>query len=107
MNTLAAAPNGVLIPQEFSRRYGLRTGDGINLAVITGEQRNPFQMKIVGTFDLFPTWYPEQDGQLFVGDLNYLFEEAGNQYPYEVWVISKREPKPRACWAQSVRPTRW
>jgi putative ABC transport system permease protein len=40
----------------------------------------------VGTFDLFPTWYPEQDGPLFVGNLNHLFEEAGNQYPYEVWL---------------------
>ena len=86
MNNLAVTPNGVLIPSEFAGRLGLRTGDTINVTVITGGQRNPLPMKIVGTFDLFPTWYPEQDGPLFVGNLNYLFEEAGNQYPYEVWL---------------------
>jgi putative ABC transport system permease protein len=34
---------------------------------------------------LFPTWYPN-DGPLFVGNLDYLYEQAGSQFPYEVWL---------------------
>jgi putative ABC transport system permease protein len=42
-------------------------------------------MKVVGTINLFPTWYPDQ-GLLFVGNLDYLYESAGSEYPYEVWL---------------------
>jgi putative ABC transport system permease protein len=42
-------------------------------------------MKVVGTFNLFPTWYPDK-GLLFVGNLDYLYESAGSEYPYEVWL---------------------
>jgi putative ABC transport system permease protein len=44
--------------------------------------------EIVGVFDLFPTWYPndEDAGPLFVGNLDYLFQQAGGQYPYNVWL---------------------
>jgi putative ABC transport system permease protein len=86
MNALAAEPNGVLIPEDVARRNGLRAGDTINLTVVTAGRRNPLPLKVVGTFDLFPTWYPQQDGPLFVGNLEHLFDEAGNQYPYEVWL---------------------
>ena len=42
-------------------------------------------MTVVGNFEYFPTWYPF-DGPLFIGDLEYLFESAGTQLPYEVWI---------------------
>jgi putative ABC transport system permease protein len=54
--------------------------------VDTYGSRNEVAFKIVGAFDLFPTWYPEQDGPLFVGNLDHLFEMAGAQYPYRVWL---------------------
>ena len=56
---------------------------------------------IMGSFDLFPTWYPEErtqgaaqdgtregqwGGPLFVGNLDYLFEQTGGQFPYDVWL---------------------
>jgi putative ABC transport system permease protein len=45
---------------------------------------------IVGEFDYFPTWYPETpekvDNYLLVGNLDYLYTEAGGQYPYDVWL---------------------
>jgi putative ABC transport system permease protein len=42
-------------------------------------------VKIVGAFNYFPTWYPSE-GPLFVGNVDYLFEQAGQQFPYEVWM---------------------
>jgi putative ABC transport system permease protein len=47
-------------------------------------------MKIVGSFELFPSWYPEADGPLFVGNLEYMFEMLGSEFPYSVWL--KLEP---------------
>jgi putative ABC transport system permease protein len=44
-----------------------------------------FDVEIVGSFNLFPTWYPDE-GPLFVMSLDYLFEQAGGQFPYDVWV---------------------
>ena len=37
---------------------------------------------------MFPTWYPndEDAGPLFVGNLDYVFQQAGGQYPYNVWL---------------------
>jgi putative ABC transport system permease protein len=39
--------------------------------------------KIVGAFEYFPTWYPEQ-GPLIVGNLDYLFQQMGGEFPYRV-----------------------
>ncbi len=85
MNALAIAPDGVLVPRDFMATHALNVGDTIRVAVDTYGQRNELDMKIVGTFDLFPTWYPEE-GPLFVGNLDYLFEQAGGQFPYDVWL---------------------
>jgi putative ABC transport system permease protein len=86
MNALATSPDGILVPRSFMRSHALNTGDTIRLMVDTYGSRNEVAFKIVGAFDLFPTWYPEQDGPLFVGNLDHLFEMAGAQYPYRVWL---------------------
>jgi putative ABC transport system permease protein len=39
----------------------------------------------VGAFDLFPTWYPEK-GPLFVGNLDYLFQQTGSELAYYVYL---------------------
>jgi putative ABC transport system permease protein len=65
-------------------------GDYLQVVVDTYAQQNELLVVIVGTFDYFPTWYPQTDGEgddyLFVGNLDYLFAEAGGQYPYDVWL---------------------
>ncbi len=81
MNALGATPNGVLVP----RRLGLVKGDPINLTVATDVGNVKLDAEVVGSFDLFPTWYEEKDGALFVGNLDYLFQEAGGDSPYQVW----------------------
>jgi putative ABC transport system permease protein len=85
MNSLAAMPNGVLVPNDFLRTYSLQPGDPLTLVVNTASVLTTLDLIIAGSFDLFPTWYPE-DGPLFVGNLDYLFEQAGGEYPYHVWL---------------------
>lgn len=88
MNDLASAPNGVLVPAEVLTTHYLNIGDTIRLTVDTSGQRADIDFKIVGVFELFPTWYPtdEDQGPLFVGNLDYIFQEAGGQFPYNVWL---------------------
>ncbi|MCD6289428.1 MAG: FtsX-like permease family protein [Anaerolineae bacterium] len=85
MNALAVAPDGVLVPRDLMIEHALNVGDTIRVTVDTYGQRRAIDMKIVGYFDMFPTWYPD-DGPLFVGNLDYLFEQVGGQFPYDVWV---------------------
>ncbi|HEY65516.1 MAG TPA: FtsX-like permease family protein [Caldilineae bacterium] len=102
MNALAVAPEGVLVPRDFMGMHALRVGDTIRVSVDIYGQRTTMDMKIVGMFDLFPTWYPEEDGPLFVGNLDYLFEQAGGQFPYDVWL----KTDPNVDYAQIVEGVR-
>jgi putative ABC transport system permease protein len=86
MNALGAVPNGILVPRSFLAQTGLREGDTLQLAVSTDISQAKMDTRIVGCFNLFPTWYEEEAGPLFVGNLEYLFEQAGGQSPYQVWV---------------------
>ncbi|MCA9994766.1 MAG: ABC transporter permease [Anaerolineales bacterium] len=86
MNALGSVPDGVLVPRQMLLEYGLRAGDIIRLMVRLGEGSVELNSQIVGTFDYFPTWYPDDGNLLFVGNLNTLFEQAGGEYPYRVWL---------------------
>jgi putative ABC transport system permease protein len=90
MNTLAVTRNGVLVPRSLMNEQALLIGDFIRVNVITYGQSNEMDLKVVGHFELFPTWYPAQ-GPLFVGNLDYLFESAGGQFPYTVWLQAAPE----------------
>ncbi|MCK4897480.1 MAG: ABC transporter permease, partial [Anaerolineales bacterium] len=83
MNKLALDPAGVLVPVDYLRETGLKIGDPINLRVHTFGQNNNFPVTVVGSFDYFPMWYPQQ-GPLFVGNLDYLFDQAWGEFPYRV-----------------------
>ncbi len=88
MNALAVAPEGVLVPRSFMGQHALTVGDTIRVTVKVYGQNAEMDMKVVGGFDLFPTWYPgdEEEGPLLVGNLDHLFEQAGGQFPYDVWL---------------------
>ena len=86
MNELAVESNAVLVPRSFMGRHALRKGDIFRLTVYIAYDRfQELDLKVAGGFDLFPTWYPE-DGPLFVGNLDHLFERVGGQFPYDVWL---------------------
>ncbi|HUX77558.1 MAG TPA: ABC transporter permease [Anaerolineae bacterium] len=86
MNALAVQANGVLVPRTFMAQHSLRGGDTFRIRVSAHGQTVEMDLEIVGGFDLFPTWYPEEDGPLFVGNLEHFFEMAGGQFPYNVWL---------------------
>ncbi len=97
MNALAAAPDGVLVSSEFLRTGDFQIGDHLQLSIQPGRRSQSVVMDllIVGTFDLFPTWYPEQ-GTLFVGNLDEFFLQAGAEYPHEVWLDLTPNADPQA-----------
>jgi len=85
MNALGTSAEGILVPWSFMAERGLQDGDTIKLDVDIGSTRISLDTIIVGSFNLFPTWYP-QAGPLFVGNLDYLYERAGGEFPYKVLV---------------------
>jgi putative ABC transport system permease protein len=85
MNALAAAPNSVLVSRQTLAQNGLAVGDRLRLAVEALGSKTELDVVVAGWFDLFPAWYPQQ-GALFVGNLDYLFEKVGAQVPYDVWL---------------------
>ena len=91
MNSLGSTPDGILTPVSLMRQYGLQYGDPLRIRVDTSEAPVDVNFKIVGTFNLFPTWYPADDGPLFVANLDYLYEQAGGEYPYYVWLKTSPE----------------
>ncbi len=87
MNRLAADPAGVLVSRNLMQKYGLRVGDPLKVILYADEERRELEMNVVGDFDLFPTWYPSGDKQfLLVGNLDNIYEQAGSQFPYDVWL---------------------
>lgn len=95
MNQLAANPTGVLVPSRLLDEEDLAIGDTFRLAVTTGVAGESigFEAVIVGSFELFPTWYPDS-GTMIVGNLEELILRAGAQYPHEVWLGTGRDADP-------------
>ncbi|RPI34151.1 MAG: ABC transporter permease [Chloroflexota bacterium] len=89
MNLLAQSPFNVLVAQSYMEEEALKPGDTINVFVNIGSDAIPLKSRIVGSFNLFPTWYPEE-GPLVVGNLDDLYFSAGGDYPHEVWLKTGR-----------------
>jgi putative ABC transport system permease protein len=87
MNALGAAPDGVLVPASLMSEKKLQIGDPLTISVSPGTRGESVvvTLRIVGSFNLFPTWYPNT-GALFVGNLDSLYLQAGSEYPHEVWL---------------------
>jgi putative ABC transport system permease protein len=103
MNELAADPTGILVPNSLLAKHKLKIGDALRLGITTGVagQSIPMEARIVGSFDLFPTWYPES-GKMIVGNLEELFLRAGAEYPHEVWLGTTPDADPEVV-AYTVR----
>ena len=95
MNQLAANPTGVLVPKSLLNKLKLKVGDKLNIGITTGMvgESIPIDATIVGSFELFPTWYPEK-GTMIVGNLEELFLQSGAEYPHEVWLKTTRDADP-------------
>jgi putative ABC transport system permease protein len=86
LNELAADPDGVLVSQDFLREHRLGRGDFFRLEVNVGGAVALMNAQVVGSFEYFPTWYAPEDGPLFIGNLDSLFQQAGGDMPYQVWL---------------------
>lgn len=93
MNGLATTSNAVLVPKDYMAQNALVVGDTFRLNVELYGVTAEMDAKIVGSFDYFPTWYPgEEDSKwLIVGNLDNLYDLAGDQYPYDVWLRTNRK----------------
>jgi putative ABC transport system permease protein len=86
MNRLAEAPNGILVPAELLSTLMLRIGDPIRLNVNThGRTLVPFEFRVVGTFDYFPTMYPDVAPAL-IANLDYMEFVTVYALPHAVWM---------------------
>ncbi len=86
LNALAGAPDGVLLSEEALREHVLNIGDTINVTVALPDSQVRVAFKVVGSYKSWPTALPDEKtpGPAFVGNLDYLFEQAGGQAPYDV-----------------------
>ena len=87
MNGLATVPDGILVSSAFMAENSLALGDTVRVKSSSYGGGMEARFTIVGDFELFPTWYPD-DGPLFVGNLDNYFEQIGGQAPYAVWLKS-------------------
>jgi putative ABC transport system permease protein len=85
MNSLALSHDAVLLPRTLMRQNAIAVGDTIQVQVARYGVRSQMSMKVMGEFNYFPTWYSE-DGPLLVANLDYLFEQLGGEFPYDVLV---------------------
>lgn len=86
LNQLAYNPDGVLVPAGFMAAEGVRLGDFFRLDISVNDSSVPIYAQIVGTYTYFPSWYPAEESPLFIGNLENLFQQAGGELPYEVWL---------------------
>lgn len=88
MNLLARNPYGVLVDQRLIER-GLRIGDTLSIQAELFGDHHEIELIVVASIELWPGFYP-QEGFLLVTNLATIFDQAGGQYPYNVWI--SRDP---------------
>jgi putative ABC transport system permease protein len=85
LNRLAIDRAHILVSRDFMARRSLAIGDPLRLTVGAADEFADIEFIIAGPLDLFPTQYP-QDGPFFVANLDYIHEQMGGTYPYNVWL---------------------
>lgn len=84
MNALAERDDAALASRPFVEERGLEIGDLLELDVRSGGEVFKINLQIAGVLDYFPRWQPQDDGALFVGNLDYLFEQAQLELAHNV-----------------------
>jgi putative ABC transport system permease protein len=88
MNRLAVRQDGVLLSRAQMRANRIEAGDQVDVVVKAYDQQVALRLTVVGSFDLFPTWYPDEPEAewAFIGNLDYLFDQAMTQMPSRIWL---------------------
>ena len=83
-NALANQPDSLVVSREFMEKRALDIGDLVEIDIRSGGDIFKINFQIVGALEYFPRWYPEDDGALFMGNLDYLFEQAQLELAHRV-----------------------
>jgi putative ABC transport system permease protein len=89
MNRLALDNSAILVTPQFLRDLTLGVGDRVPLTISVYGERREVQFVIADVINYFPTFYPDEQNNIdyfFVGNLEYIFEQMGGEYPYDVWI---------------------
>jgi putative ABC transport system permease protein len=89
MNRLALNRANLLASGDFLAQNNLKIGDPLKLTINAAGDFKTIDFTVAGRLDLFPTLYP-QDGPFFIANLEYVFEQLGGLYPYDVWLMTDR-----------------
>ncbi len=95
MNRLGMYPNGLLVSSHFLARHRMVEGQQLTLEVTFNYEPVELAFLIVGVYDYFPTVYPA-DEEVFVGNLDYLFEQAGDETQHQIWLRTQADAVPTA-----------
>jgi putative ABC transport system permease protein len=101
LNRLAVGRDAILVSRAFMQQNELQVGDLLRLTVEAAGEFAQIDFVITAPLDYFPTLYP-QDGPFFVAHLDYLYEQLGEQFPYDVW-LAKQADASSAEIVQGVR----
>jgi len=88
MNDLGAQPYGVLIPTLLAEKTGLRPGDLMAVTVNALDVNYDHEMMVVGTYDYFPTVFPEATPTLIV-NLESIFDNPDGVMGYNIWMDAR------------------
>jgi len=96
MNRLAIDNSALLVSPNFLYDYSLNVGDHVELTVSATGERKTIDFIIADLVRYFPTYYPdEQKPYLFVANLDYIFEQLGGMFPYDVWIRTDPDIDPQ------------
>lgn len=90
MNMLARTPEGVIVSENLLQNSGLKVGDTLPAQLAMYGDRREVKFVILAAVKLWPGFYP-QDGPIMVANLEYIFDQMGGNYPYDVWIT--RDPQ--------------
>ena len=94
MNRLGMYPNGILVSRNFLSRSRLLEGQTTELTISINYGSLEHEFLIVGAYDYFPTAYPE-DTEVFVGNLDYVFEQVGDESLHQIWMKTDSDAVPQ------------
>ena len=102
MNNLAVDSSGVLVDERLLKQGGYKIGDTLTTSIAMYGNSFTVDFLIVGAFEYFPTWYPEE-GPLIVGNLDYVFQQMGGEVPYRVLLKTKDGVDPRDIGGENLK----
>jgi putative ABC transport system permease protein len=85
---LGSAPEAILVHPSL----GLQKGDVVDADISFEGSTLHTRFVVAGTLDQFPTWYPEEDAPLVVGNLDQVFLQTGQPALYRVWMSNDSPP---------------